>query len=129
MDDNITRIVVRYTAPVMQIFGLYIIFHGHLSPGGGFAGGIILGVAMILFALVYGLESGLGKLSHDIAFILIGIGGMLEGIKFLLPHHSGPVGQLGSLFSGGILTVVTFGIGLLVASTVVSVFYLLVEEE
>jgi len=59
MDDNITRIVVRYAVPAMQIYGLYVIFHGHLSPGGGFAGGIVLGVGMILYAPVFGLKSGL----------------------------------------------------------------------
>jgi hypothetical protein len=64
----------------------------------------------------------------DVALVFIGIGGFMEGLKFLLPHEHGPVGMPGTLFSVGIISVVNFGIGLLVASTILSIFYLLVEE-
>jgi multicomponent Na+:H+ antiporter subunit B len=33
------------------VFGLYVIAHGHYGPGGGFAGGIIVGVGIILLRL------------------------------------------------------------------------------
>jgi multicomponent Na+:H+ antiporter subunit B len=111
------------------VYGVYIVFHGHLSPGGGFAGGVVMGMGMILYFLIFGLGKGkYRRLPMDAAIIVIGIGGFLEGIKFLLPHEHGPVGLPGTLFSVGIISVVNLGIGLLVASTVLSVFYLLVGE-
>ena len=35
-------------SPVIAMFGLYVIAHGHYGPGGGFAGGVIVAVAAIL---------------------------------------------------------------------------------
>lgn len=129
MNDYITKILFRYVLLFVLIYGVYIVFHGHLSPGGGFAGGVVMGMGMILFFLIFG--PGKGKYRHlpmDVAIVVIGVGGLLEGIKFLLPHEHGPVGLPGTLFSVGIISVVNFGIGLLVASTVLSVFYLLAGE-
>lgn len=131
MDDYITKIVFRYVLLLVLVYGFYIVLHGHLSPGGGFAGGMVIGLGMILYFLIYGVEwktKKLRRLPLDVALAFIGIGGILEGVKFLLPHEHGPVGMPGTLFSVGIISVVNFGIGLLVASTILSIFYLLVEE-
>lgn len=131
MDDYITKIVFRYILLVILLYGFYIVLHGHLSPGGGFAGGMVLGMGLLLYFLIFGFETKakLRRLPIDVATILIVFGGMLEGVKFLIPKEHGPVGMPGTLFSVGIISVVNFGIGLLVASTILSIFYLLVEGE
>ncbi len=131
MDDYITRVVFRYVLLFILLYGLYIILHGHVSPGGGFAGGMVIGMALLLYFLLFGLEwrAKLRRVPMDVALVFIGLGGILEAIKFLLPHEHGPVGMPGTLFSVGIISVVNFGIGLLVASTILSIFYLLVEED
>lgn len=131
MDDYITRIVFRYVLLLILMYGFYVVLHGHLSPGGGFAGGMILGMGMLLYFLVFGLQwkAKLRTLPMDAGIFLIGLGAILEGIKFLLPHEHGPVGMPGTLFSVGIISVVNFAIGLLVASAILNIFYLLVEEE
>ena len=131
MDDYITKIVFRYILLVILLYGFYIVLHGHLSPGGGFAGGMVLGMGLLLYFLIFGFETKakLRRLPIDVATILIVIGGILEGVKFLIPKEHGPVGMPGTLFSVGIISVVNFGIGLLVASTILSIFYLLVEGE
>ncbi len=131
MDDYITRVVFRYVLLFILLYGLYIILHGHVSPGGGFAGGMVIGMGLLLYFLLFGLEwrAKLRRLPMDVALVFIGLGGILEAVKFLLPHEHGPVGMPGTLFSVGIISVVNFGIGLLVASTILSIFYLLVEED
>lgn len=53
MKSLILREVNRFTVIIIYLFGLYIILHGHLSPGGGFAGGTILSAGMILYKLLY----------------------------------------------------------------------------
>ncbi len=130
MDDYITRIVFRYVLLFILVYGIYIVLHGHLSPGGGFAGGMILGMGMLLYFLIFGFEwkAKLRRLPLDVAIVFIGLGGIIEAVKFMLPKH-GPIGAPGTLFSVGIISVVNIGIGLLVASTILSIFYLLVEEE
>ena len=132
VDDYITKIVFRYILLVILLYGFYIVLHGHVSPGGGFAGGMVLGMGLLLYFLIFGFEkrAKLRRLPLDVATVMIVFGGMVEGVKFLIPKDAvGQVGAPGTLFSVGILTVVNFGIGLLVASTILSIFYLLVEGE
>ncbi len=54
--DLIVRTVCRRLAPFIQLFGLYVIMHGHSSPGGGFQGGVILAASFILLTLAEGAE-------------------------------------------------------------------------
>ncbi len=54
----------RLVVPVIQLFALYVIAHGHHSPGGGFQGGVILGASFILYAMAYGLNGALRRFSE-----------------------------------------------------------------
>ncbi len=54
----------RLIIPIIQLFALYVIAHGHHSPGGGFQGGVILGASFILFALSDGLKTALCRFSE-----------------------------------------------------------------
>jgi cobalamin synthase len=47
-DSIIITTLTRLLTPFIQLFGLYVIMHGHSSPGGGFQGGVILGAGFIL---------------------------------------------------------------------------------
>lgn len=55
----IIDLAVRVMIPFIQIFGLYVIAHGHYSPGGGFQGGVILGASFILMAIAFDLKTSL----------------------------------------------------------------------
>ena len=61
--DLIIRMVCRGLAPFIQLFGLYVIMHGHSSPGGGFQGGVILASSFILLAMAEGSETLRRRLS------------------------------------------------------------------
>ena len=50
-DDIVITTVCRRLAPFVQLFGLYVIMHGHSSPGGGFQGGAILAASFIMLAV------------------------------------------------------------------------------
>lgn len=56
-DDLIVRVAARFMVPFIQLFGLYVIAHGHYSPGGGFQGGVILGASLILLAIAYRMSA------------------------------------------------------------------------
>ena len=49
-------VACRLLIPIMQIFALYVVIHGHHSPGGGFQGGVILGATLILHAMAFGMH-------------------------------------------------------------------------
>ena len=58
-EDPIIRVTCRLLMPLILLFGLYVIAHGHHSPGGGFQGGVIIGAGMILLALAQELPNAL----------------------------------------------------------------------
>jgi multicomponent Na+:H+ antiporter subunit B len=61
--DLIVTNTVRLIVPVIQIFAFYVLAHGHVSPGGGFQGGVIMGASFILIALSWDLEKALSRFS------------------------------------------------------------------
>ena len=57
-DDNpITTLISSIVAPFIMLFALYVIFHGHYSPGGGFQGGTLLAASIILLQWLMDTES------------------------------------------------------------------------
>jgi len=140
MDDLIVKTVVRIIIPFVQLFGIYIILHGHVSPGGGFAGGTLIGTSFILYTLVFGIGPAKKKFSHRmsefaesggiILYLAIGVVGMVVAGSFLTNAEAGfPLGEAGSLLSGGMIPLLMIGIGIKVASTMVTLFHTLIEEE
>ena len=55
-NNLIIRVSSRFMVPFIQLFGLYVVAHGHYSPGGGFQGGVILGASLILLAMAYDMQ-------------------------------------------------------------------------
>ena len=83
-DDTIIRFIARLIVPFMQLFALYVIAHGHHSPGGGFQGGVILGASFILLAISYDLKMVLGRINEKAALLLANTGILIyAGIGFL----------------------------------------------
>ncbi|MDA1353467.1 MAG: Na(+)/H(+) antiporter subunit B [bacterium] len=73
--SSIVRTACRIMIPMMQLFALYVVAHGHHSPGGGFQGGVILGASVILLAISEGLSDGLKRitLKNTIKWSAIGV--------------------------------------------------------
>ncbi|NCB42516.1 MAG: hypothetical protein EOM59_07840 [Clostridia bacterium] len=55
-DDQILTKAFLFLIPAVMMFGMYITVTGHLSPGGGFSGGAIIGAGMLLYLNAFGLE-------------------------------------------------------------------------
>ena len=106
--------------PLLLVVGLYIILHGHLTPGGGFQGGVVLAAAFFIPVLArpgttldhhaVSLIEGLAGAS----FIFIGLLAMFGGAAFLTPLLG--KGELGALFSAGTLPLLYLAVGLKVGS-------------
>lgn len=106
--------------PLLVTVGLYIILHGHLTPGGGFQGGVILAAAFFLPLLAVpgrGVNhSGLALVEgfSGATFILIGIIALFQGKAFLQPLFGH--GEMGSLLSAGSLPLLYIAVGLKVGA-------------
>jgi len=106
--------------PFLLVVGAYIIIHGHLPPGGGFQGGAILAAAFFTPLLA----SPASPFNHraailvegfaGLAFVVIGLLGMLGGSQFLTQLFG--TGTPGALFSAGSLPILYLAIGLKVGS-------------
>ena len=73
----ILRVIAKYLFPVIALFAFYVQFHGDYGPGGGFQAGVILSVAFILYALVFGLDTAEQVLSPDVLRIFASTGVLL----------------------------------------------------
>lgn len=81
---TIVRTVCRWVVGCIFLFGVYIVLYGHLTPGGGFAGGVIIACAFVLLTLSFGKEVSLTKLSKGVASELDSVGALMFLIIALL---------------------------------------------
>jgi len=130
----LVRTLIRSLLPIVLIFGVYIISYGHLTPGGGFQGGMILVGAVMTFYLAFGYNSlrrysqeelGLPEAGAILAFLFIGLLGLLGG-SFLVNLLRG--GMRGTLISGGFIPVLNIVVGLKVAAGTLVVILVLLES-
>lgn len=85
MKNNlILRIVSKALIPLIVLFALYVQFHGDFGPGGGFQAGAILSAAIILYALVFGLDAAERAVPPGLLKILASLGVMLYASVGLL---------------------------------------------
>ena len=70
----ILRVVSKSLIPPIIIFALYVQFHGDFGPGGGFQAGVILSAALILYALVFGLDAAEQVIPPTVLRILASLG-------------------------------------------------------
>jgi multicomponent Na+:H+ antiporter subunit B len=111
----------RILIPGSIILGVYVFINGHLTPGGGFQGGAIIGTATVLLALADPYKIISEKLMHTvesvsgIAFVFMGILGLLLAGGFL-DNRFLPLGNIGDLISAGAIPIIYSLIGLKVGA-------------
>jgi len=88
-ESIIIQLVSRAMVPFMQIFALYVIVHGHYGPGGGFQGGVILAVSIMLLRLYSGTEAAHEKFPPKVAYALSAIGMLIFILVGLIPMANG----------------------------------------
>ncbi|MCU7914857.1 MAG: sodium:proton antiporter [Candidatus Thiodiazotropha sp. (ex Gloverina cf. vestifex)] len=119
--------------PLLLTIGFYIIFHGHLTPGGGFQGGVILAAAFFLPLLARPgarLHHGMLSVIEGFAgssFILIGLAALSEGEAFLQPMLVQDA--LGQLVSAGTLPLLYLAVGLKVGAELAGLLSHLAQTE
>lgn len=119
--------------PAIVLLGAYIFIHGHLSPGGGFQGGVVIATGFLLMLLAYeNFSIGHRVLSiieslAGITFAGIGLLGFIGGGTFL--QNFLPTGVLNNLFSGGIIPIIYIAVGFKVAAELTGVIYTVLHEK
>jgi len=78
-DDVIVKAVARLLMPFVVVYALYVVMHGHHSPGGGFQGGVILAASFVLLGISHGLEKTRRRMSEKVAGVISSIGVFIYG--------------------------------------------------
>jgi multicomponent Na+:H+ antiporter subunit B len=130
--SKIVRTIVAIAFPVAMIYGLYIIAHGHLTPGGGFQGGAVVASACAMILVAFGSKWTINKIKEKnlsvfesvgaVAFVSLAFLGLIFGAVFFNNFLVGndylfgviPVAgsTLADINTAGILPLMNFAVGL-----------------
>jgi multicomponent Na+:H+ antiporter subunit B len=131
-----TILVARVFAPLILLFGLYMVLHATVTPGGGFQGGVIIASGLLLVYLGEGYDAwrclapsrvfdameGGGSL----LFLLCGLGPMAAGGVFM--ENLLPLGSIKDVFSGGLIVIENASVAIAVIGGFAMLFLEFMEE-
>lgn len=124
--SEILRTGSAFLLPIIFLYGIFIFTHGHLTPGGGFQGGVIIasGILLLMLAeiswkmndlILHWVESLSGFF-----YVIIGLLGIFLAAGFL-DNRLLPLGNFGRLFSAGAIPFIYSFVGLKVGSELVGI--------
>ncbi|WP_028574147.1 MnhB domain-containing protein [Desulfonatronovibrio hydrogenovorans] len=76
-ESPIIEVAARGLAPVIQLIGIYVFFHGHYGPGGGFQGGVLLAAGVLLLRMSIGFDNSQLQLPSRKTILLCAIGALI----------------------------------------------------
>jgi multicomponent Na+:H+ antiporter subunit B len=132
VESTIIMTTVRVIAPFVLTLGVFVMFHGASSAGGGFQGGVIAATTVVMLGFAFGIEPIAAHLRNEQlallvlsgvgTFLLIGLGGYLVGGNFLQVSGYETLFHHGSKYS---IELVEVGIGVVVSGVITGLFFLL----
>jgi multicomponent Na+:H+ antiporter subunit B len=133
--DLILRIGTKLLIPFLLLFALYVQFHGESGPGGGFQAGVIVAGAIILYAIMFGIDAAKQIAPQRLVEAMVplgvlmfagtGVAGMVMGQNFLdysVLAHEARHGREWGIF------LVEIGVLVTVSSTMIAIFYAFSER-
>lgn len=129
----IVKRISQLMTPAIFLLGSYVIVHGHLTPGGGFAGGVLVAGCFVLLFLAYGSDAAKSEILKWRAsfyesfgiflFWFLALLGLIQGLHFFTNFitKANP-GQPYQLFSAGIIPLCNIAIGIEVAAALFAIF-------
>jgi len=134
-NDQILQFAARLLVPIILLFGFYVVVNGHITPGGGFSGGAIMGAGLILYLNAFGFKKTERFFTYRtfqwVTFsALITYAGLKSYSFYTGANHleSGvSTGTLGNILSAGFILPLNICVGLVVMCTMY-VFYTLIRK-
>jgi len=134
--SDAVRVVSLLLVGATIVFGIYVVTHGQLTPGGGFQGGVVLATAPLLLYLAGEFKQFKKAVPRELVhagealgaggYVLIGLGCLAAGGAFL--QNVLPFGTKGSIFSGGTIAVIDLSVGLEVSGGIALLLMVYLEE-
>jgi len=135
VSDTILQASARILFAAIMLFGIYILVNGHLSPGGGFSGGAIMGAGLILHVNAFGYKKT-QRFFNEKTYRVVTVSALsfyciaksysfFTGANHLESHI--PLGTPGDIISSGLIFPLNICVGLVVACTIYA-FYTLFKK-
>ncbi|NQT82604.1 hypothetical protein HQ563_06250 [bacterium] len=125
----IVKTVTRGMAGMIFLYGIYIVLHGHLTPGGGFAGGVMVAAAFVLVFLAKGSPEAVSEAKKErssmaeslgiLTFWVLAMIGLIGGTFF---YNFLTKGKPFRLLSAGFIPLNNIAIGIEVAGALFAIF-------
>lgn len=133
----ILKTVVNIMFPFVIIFGIYVVMNGHLSPGGGFSGGAIIGAGLTLYAAANGIDKVREFFTFKTFKVAVGASllfyALAKGLYFFSEINNlgiqFPLGTPGNILSAGLILPLNICVGIIVSCTIYALFALFSEGE
>ena len=134
--SNALRVGSALVVPILVLWGINIATHGHLSPGGGFQGGVLISMALLLLYLGRSIDAFTAAIPKGVidaveavgagAFVLTGLAAIIAGAPFLA--NILPLGTRGQLASSGTILLLNIAIAAEVAAAILAIFTTALED-
>ena len=133
--DVILQTVARVLVPPIFIFGIYVILCGHLGPGGGFAGGSVMGAGLILYLNAFGFAKT-EKFFKASTYKKMSVCALAcYSLSKCYSFYTGanhiesiiPLGTPGAILSSGLILILNICVGIVVAGTMYT-FYVMFRK-
>lgn len=134
-NDSILQNSAVFLVPLILMFGIYVILNGHISPGGGFSGGAVMGAGLILYLNAFGFKRTerffTFKTFRVVSLCSLSFYALSKAYSFFtganhLDSFITP-GTPGRIFSAGLIPYLNIAVGLVVCCTMYA-FYTLFRK-
>lgn len=135
--DIILQTIVSIILPFAFMLGIFVILNGHISPGGGFSGGVIFGASFILYDAAFGHERTSKFLNFKsittVMVLALSTYGILKAFSFITGsaqiETNIPLGTVGNILSAGFILPLNICVGLIVSLSMYLFFALYTRGE
>lgn len=123
--DVILQKTAVVLVPIVLIFGIYVVLNGHLSPGGGFSGGAIMGAALMIYVTAFGFKSIRRFFTYKTYQYVVLVALLTYACSKCYSFYTGanhiesiiPLGTPGAILSSGLILVLNICVGFIVTCT------------
>ena len=135
--DPIVKNIAKVIVPFTLMFGIYVVLNGHLSPGGGFSGGAIMGASLVLWSSAFGYRKlrviVTEKFVKAVTFASLGFYAVAKSYSFFTGanhlHSIISPGTPGNIISAGLILPLNIAVGCVVTCTMYSFYALFTKGE
>lgn len=123
--DMIMQKTAKILVPIVLLLGIYVVLNGHLSPGGGFSGGAIMGAALMIYVTAYGFDSIRRFFTYKTYQRIVLVALLTYAVSKCYSFYTGangmhsviPLGTPGAILSSGLILVLNICVGFIVTCT------------